>query len=89
MIAAMIVLTIFFILKLAIDYVTLKAGVTTITTIRGFLVGFDFEEVTNRWKNEETNENGAYKQISFEVALGFIGFIFTWQEDTDDGETGD
>lgn len=86
MIAIMIVITVFFVIKMVMDYVTLRAGVTTIAPVRGFLIGFDMEEVIEGWENQETKEVEQIRHISFEIALGFVGLIFTWQEDLEDDE---
>ena len=81
MIGLFIVMTVLFIAKLLIDYVTLKGGVVTITTVKGFLLGFDTEEVIEGWENQETKEIKEIRQVSFELTLGFVALIFTYQEE--------
>lgn len=74
-----IAVTILYLLKLLIDYTHLKYGAVSITTIKGLLVGFDIEEQTVIYTQE--NEEKQMLHTTIEIALIFVSILFSWQED--------
>jgi len=81
MISFIVFVTIVFLVKLLIDYVYTKSGIVNVAGIKGFMIGFDIEEVVMDYEDPETHEVIDVLQTTIEISLCFVSILLMYQED--------